>query len=80
VEDLPCAGTFAYIGLTPNSEFLPQEIKRDEHGGVVTAADLSTSVKGVWAVGAVRSGHGGTLDDALDEGRRVAASIRNDLT
>ena len=71
-REMPCAGVFVNIGLTPNSDFLPQEVKRDGHGGVVTGDAFETSVKGIWAAGAVRSGYSGLLKDAAAEARRAA--------
>jgi thioredoxin reductase (NADPH) len=79
VEELPCAGVFAYIGLEPNTDFLPSEIARDAQGFVETTSTLETGMKGVWAVGAVRSGFGGTLNDALEDARSAAAAIKGQL-
>ncbi len=76
VQEIPCAGVFAYIGLTPNSAFLPPHIARNDAGCVVTDDKLQTALPGVWAIGAVRAGYSGLLRDAADEGRRVAESIR----
>lgn len=78
-EDIPCAGVFAYIGLDPNAEFLPTEIERDAKGFVITNELFETAMQGVWAVGAVRSGCGGELDDAIAEARKAAAEIRTRL-
>ena len=74
-EELPCAGVFAYIGLEPNTEFLPAEIERDAAGFVRTNDAFETASPRISAIGAVRSGFGGTLDHALDEAKRVAQSI-----
>jgi thioredoxin reductase (NADPH) len=74
-KEMPCAGVFVNVGLTPNSDFLPQEVKRDEHGGVVTGDGFETSVKGLWAVGAVRSGYSGLLKDAAAEAERAAKAV-----
>ncbi len=74
-EEIPCAGVFAYIGLKPNSDILPAEVKRDASGFVTTGDTLETSVSGLWAVGAVRSGCGGSLDDAMAEARRAAEAV-----
>ena len=71
-KEMPCAGVFVNIGLTPNSDFLPQEVKRDGQGAVVTGDGFETSVKGMWAIGAVRSGYSGLLRDAAAEARRAA--------
>lgn len=75
IEEIACAGIFAYIGLAPNAEFLPAEVARDAAGFVVTADTLETSLPGIWAIGAVRSGCGGSLDDAMSEARRAAGNI-----
>jgi thioredoxin reductase (NADPH) len=66
---------FAYIGLAPNSEFLPPQVKRDETGLVAVTESLETTMPGVWAIGAVRQGYSGLLRDAMAEARRVAESI-----
>ncbi|MFN7086245.1 MAG: NAD(P)/FAD-dependent oxidoreductase [Burkholderiales bacterium] len=74
-REIACAGVFAYIGLAPNSEFLPAQIERNTAGFVVTDDALQTSLPGVWAIGAVRQGYGGLLRDAALEARKVAATI-----
>ena len=79
-EEIPCAGIFAYVGLTPNSEFLPLKMRRDNAGFVVTRETLETELPGVWAVGALRSGCGGLLSDAIAEARRAAQAISKRLT
>ena len=79
-EPLACAGVFAYIGLVPNSDIVPAAVERDAAGCVQTNADCETAVPGVWAIGAVRSGYGGTLPEAVQEAERVATSIRQRLT
>jgi thioredoxin reductase (NADPH) len=79
-EDFPCAGVFAYIGLEANTDYLPPEVARDAAGRVITKDHLETALLGLWAAGAVRSGCGGTLIDAMNEARRVATAIRARLT
>jgi thioredoxin reductase (NADPH) len=79
VEEIPCAGVFAYVGLAPNSGFLPPEVQRDEHGYVTTNAECATTMPGVWAVGAVRSGFEGTLEAGIAEAERAAQAIRAQL-
>jgi thioredoxin reductase (NADPH) len=75
-EDIPCAGLFAYTGLAANSEFLPDAIKRDASGRVTTNDKLESGMPGVWAAGAVRSGCGGLIDDAMADGKKAAGEIR----
>ena len=79
-EEIPCAGLFAYVGLTPNAEFLPPEIARDAAGFVMTRDTLETEQSGIWAVGALRSGYGGLLSEAMAEARRAAQAISAKLT
>jgi len=75
--ELPCTGFFAYVGLAPNSGFLPREIARDANGAVVTDESLRTALAGVWAAGAVRSGYSGLLTDAVKEAElAVAGALR----
>ena len=78
-EEIPCAGVFAYIGLEPNADFVPDGVKRDERGHVTTDDSLQTSVAGIYAIGAVRSGYAGSLTDAIGEAERVAATLRGQL-
>jgi thioredoxin reductase (NADPH) len=74
-EDVACAGLFAYAGLAPNSEFLPAAIQRDDKGCVLTNGNLETAMANVWAAGAVRSGCGGLISDAVAEGKKAAAGV-----
>ena len=78
-REIPCAGVFAYIGLAPNSEFLPARIERNATGFIVTDDALQTTLPGVWAIGAVRDGYGGLLRDAAFEARKVAGSVASRL-
>jgi thioredoxin reductase (NADPH) len=72
-SEIPCAGFFAYVGLAPNSEFLPAAIARDANGAVITDASLQTALAGVWAAGAVRVGYSGLLIDAGKEAETAVA-------
>jgi thioredoxin reductase (NADPH) len=74
-EEVAVAGVFAYIGLEPNTAFAPDTIKRDDQGRLVTNDALETTLPGVWAIGAVRSGCGGSLDDAIAEANRAADAV-----
>jgi thioredoxin reductase (NADPH) len=78
-EEIPCAGVFAYVGLEPSAGFAPAGIARDAHGHLVTDEDCETSIAGIWAIGAVRSGYSGLLRDAVPEARRVAEAVRDRL-
>jgi len=78
-RDLACAGVFVCVGLEPNAECLPPDVRRDERGFVVTGDGLETSVPGIWAIGAVRSGYSGLLRHAAAEAKRAAAIVAERL-
>jgi thioredoxin reductase (NADPH) len=82
-SELACAGVFPFIGVAPNSGFLPEDVRREDDY-VVTDDSLRTSVPGVFAAGAVRRGYGGHLAEAAGEAvsaaRAAAAFLRQDTT
>ena len=70
---------FIFVGMSPNSEFLPAEIERDRFGFVVTDKTLQTSIKGVFAAGDMRAGATAQAASAADEGATVALMMRQYL-
>lgn len=55
VKDLEINGIFPYIGFTPNVELFNGQIEQDENGFIKTDDKMQTSVKGVYAIGDVRT-------------------------
>ncbi|HEY3314612.1 MAG TPA: thioredoxin-disulfide reductase [Bacillota bacterium] len=51
---VPAAGVFIYVGLTPNTSLLKDQVKLDDHGYVLAGEDTLTSARGVFAAGDVR--------------------------
>ena len=78
-ERLDPAGVFVFIGLSPNSGWLPNSIKRDQYGFVETNATLETSVPGIFAAGDVRKGSTKQAASAAGEGATVALMVREYL-
>jgi thioredoxin reductase (NADPH) len=78
-ETIHPAGVFVFIGLQPNSGWLPIDIERDPYGFVVTDPTLATSMKGVFAAGDVRKGSTKQAASAVGEGATVALMIREYL-
>jgi thioredoxin reductase (NADPH) len=85
-ETVPAAGLFVLIGAQPHTEWLPDEIVRDDEGYVLTGPDgrngssadaparlFETTLAGVFAVGDVRHGSVKRVASAVGEG---AAAIR----
>lgn len=73
------AGLFVFIGLTPNTGFLPDTIKKDEQGFIITSATLETSMPGVYAAGDVRLDSTKQAASAAGEGATAALMIRDYL-
>ena len=81
-EDVEASGLFILIGAAPRTEWLPAQIRRDNHGFIQTGNDagaftgdgghrpapLETSMPGVFAVGDVRSGSVKRVASAVGEG------------
>ena len=78
-EELHPAGLFVFIGLSPNSGWLPASIERDPYGFVMTKESLETSLPGIFAAGDVRKGSTKQAASAAGEGAAVALMIREYL-
>jgi thioredoxin reductase (NADPH) len=74
-QDLAASGVFIFVGLEPNTGFLPEDLARDSAGALMTSDQRATALPGLWAIGAVRSGYGGLLTDAAADAERVIASF-----
>lgn len=72
-------GVFVFIGLSPNTAFLPATIERDWWGFIKTTDTLTTSMDGVFAAGDVRSGSTKQAISAAGEGATAALMIRQYL-
>ena len=68
VETLPADALFILIGAEPRTEWIPDEVERNERGFVQTGSDYATSVPGIFAIGDVRA----------DSVKRVASAVGED--
>jgi thioredoxin reductase (NADPH) len=78
-EALQVAGMFVFIGQTPNTQWLPPSIEKDETGFIITKPNLETSVPGVFAAGDARKGSTKQAASAAGEGATAAIMIRDYL-
>jgi len=69
---LPVDGVFTFIGYTPNSELVKDQLDLDEHGFVLTDNNMETSVPGVFAAGDIRSKLLRQVSTAVGEGATAA--------
>lgn len=72
-------GVFVFIGLSPNTGWLPPQIQRDPYGFIVTKPNLETTMSGVFAAGDVRLGSTKQAASAAGEGATVALMVREYL-
>lgn len=54
-KEIAVDGCFIWVGILPNSEFLPEDVELDQYGFITVDANMQTSVAGVYAAGDVRS-------------------------
>jgi thioredoxin reductase (NADPH) len=78
-EAFHAKGVFVFIGLLPNTQWLPPEIRRDERQFITTDLTLATSVPGIFAAGDVRAGSTKQAASAAGEGATAALMIREYL-
>ncbi len=78
-ETLHPKGVFVFIGLLPNTQWLPAEIKRDDLQFIATNTTLETRMPGVFAAGDVRAGSTKQAASAAGEGATAALMIREYL-
>ena len=71
--ELEVDGIFIAIGVVPNSEIFKGKVHMDSQGYIVTDENMETNVKGVYAVGDVRSKKLRQVVTAVAEGA-IAAS------
>lgn len=88
---VPVDGLFVMIGAEPRIEWLPDEVRRDERGYILTGSDTGltddpprqpheTSVRGIFAVGDVRSGSVKRVASAVGEGSVVLSEVHHHLS
>ncbi len=79
IERINPAAAFVFIGLMPNSDWLPPEVQRDPTGFIMTRMNLETMLPGVFAAGDVRLGSTKQAASAVGEGATAALMVREYL-
>ena len=79
LTEVRAEGLFVLIGAEPRTEWLPEEIERDERGFVLTSADYATTLPGVYAIGDVRAGSVKRVASAVGEGSVVIQHVHRYL-
>ncbi|MDP9181014.1 MAG: thioredoxin-disulfide reductase [Chloroflexota bacterium] len=79
LSEMPVAGVFVFIGLTPNTGLVKGMVEMDKWGFLLTGAALQTSVPGLFAAGDCRGGSTKQAASAAGEGAAAALGIRRFL-
>ncbi|MGI6226126.1 MAG: NAD(P)/FAD-dependent oxidoreductase, partial [Peptococcales bacterium] len=74
-EALKVDGVFVFVGYIPNSDYLPNLVKMNERGYVLTDENLQTSIPGVFAVGDIREKKLRQVATAVGDGAQVIVGL-----
>lgn len=77
--ELALDGVFVFIGMDPNLSFLPDYVKRDEAGFILTDAWMKTSVAGMFAAGDCCSKPLRQIITAVSDGATAAFAVSHML-
>ena len=77
--DLKVSGAFIYVGQIPNTVFLPDAVKKDSAGWIMTNEKLETSVPGLFAAGDVRKKEVRQVATAVGDGSTAAIAAEKYL-
>ena len=70
-------GCFIWVGTIPNTKFLADSVKLDEHGFIIAGLNMETSVSGVFSAGDVRNTPLRQIATAVGDGAIAAISAEN---
>jgi thioredoxin reductase (NADPH) len=74
-RDIACYGFFPLIGVAPAGELAANLARFTRNGHVRVDKDLQAATPGLYAIGAVREGFGGSLVSAAGDGAAVARQV-----
>lgn len=73
-SDLPVDGVFVFVGFEPTAAFVPEALKRDKNGFVITDCEMQTNLPGFFAAGDVRSKNCRQVATAVGDGATAATA------
>ena len=77
---LPVQGVFIFVGMHPNTDFLPDAIKKDARGFIITDEWMQTSIQGIYAAGDCRAKPLRQIVSAVSEGATAVYGVEHYLT
>ncbi len=78
-KEIKVDGVFFFIGLSPNSEFLKDFVKKDENGYIIVNENLETNIEGCFAAGDVIKKKVRQIATAVGDGATAGVNIREYL-
>lgn len=73
-SSIECGAVFPYLGFHPNTKMLPDDLKLDAGGYILTNDRMETSVTGIFACGDVRSQLVRQVTNAVGDGTTAAVA------
>jgi len=73
-------GVFVFVGYAPNTNWLPIEIEKDDHGYLITDQNQKTNLEGVYAAGDVCQKKLRQVVTAVSDGAVAATSLEKYLS
>ncbi len=71
-ETLACDAVFIYVGFEPVTSFLPDTIKVDPQGFIITDTEMASNIPGIFAAGDIRSKNCRQVITAAGDGATAA--------
>lgn len=69
-------GVFVFVGITPQSAFIPDQVDRDANGFVITDTEMRTNIPGIFAAGDIRSKRCWQISTAVGDGAAAGHSAQ----
>lgn len=74
VKRIDVEGLFVYVGILPNSGYLPESVSRTPQGFIPTDQEMRTNVPGIFAAGDVRDKACRQISTAVGDGATAATA------
>ncbi len=74
ITDFPCDGVFFFVGMIPETKWLPEELYKDGRGWLHVNEQMETNISGVYAVGDVRDKYLRQVSTAISDGAIAATA------
>ena len=74
ITDFACDGVFFFVGMIPETKWLPDELYKDSRGWLHVNQQMETNIPGVYAIGDVRDKYLRQVSTAISDGAVAATA------